>query len=175
MPIVVEKKKPLTLVLTLDDANRKILLGMKKRGFGSNKYNGFGGKLEPGETVLQAAHRELEEESMIKALNMTKVGINLFTFENDPIALEVHVFRSTEYQGTPTETEEMRPEWFPYDNIPFDTMWADDRQWFPYLLQGQHFLGEFHFSEDQKRILAQDLRVVSQVPDEYDLAQRKLK
>jgi hypothetical protein len=27
----------------------KLLLGMKKRGFGMNKYNGFGGKVEKGE------------------------------------------------------------------------------------------------------------------------------
>ena len=40
---------------------------------------------------------------MIQAVDMDKIGINLFTFENDPVALEVHVFRSTEYKGTPTE------------------------------------------------------------------------
>ncbi|KAG2224771.1 hypothetical protein INT45_005295 [Circinella minor] len=174
MPIIIEKKKLFTLVLTLDEKNRKILLGMKKRGFGLNKWNGFGGKLEPGETIVQAAYRELEEEAMIQAVDMDKIGINLFTFENDPVALEVHVFRSTEYKGTPTETEEMRPEWFSYDNIPFDTMWPDDRIWFPLFLKGQQFLGEFHFSEDQKRVLEQDLREVSHVPEEYDLTQRKL-
>ena len=39
-----------------------MLLGMKKRGFGTGKWNGFGGKVEVGETVADAAQRELEEE-----------------------------------------------------------------------------------------------------------------
>jgi len=34
---------------------------MKKRGFGAGRYNGFGGKVEPGETILQGAQRELQE------------------------------------------------------------------------------------------------------------------
>lgn len=28
--------------------NRQLLLAMKKRGFGAGKWNGVGGKLEPG-------------------------------------------------------------------------------------------------------------------------------
>ncbi|KII91254.1 hypothetical protein PLICRDRAFT_173137 [Plicaturopsis crispa FD-325 SS-3] len=37
----------------------QILLGYKKRGFGIGKYNGFGGKVDAGETPAQAAAREL--------------------------------------------------------------------------------------------------------------------
>ena len=47
------EKKPLTLLL-LCDTNR-VLLGMKKRGFGAGKWNGFGGKLERGESIYDAA------------------------------------------------------------------------------------------------------------------------
>ena len=45
------KKKVLTLVYIRDDEN--ILLGLKKRGFGTGKWNGFGGKVQPGETILE--------------------------------------------------------------------------------------------------------------------------
>lgn len=34
--------------------NDKILLGYKKRGFGMGKWNGFGGKVEPNETIVEA-------------------------------------------------------------------------------------------------------------------------
>ncbi|KAL0084734.1 NUDIX hydrolase domain-like protein [Phycomyces blakesleeanus] len=172
--IPIQNKKPFTLVLTLDEPHRKILLGMKKRGFGMNKYNGFGGKLEPTETVEEAAHRELWEESTISARNMKKVGLNLFSFENNPVAMEVHVYVVTEYDGTPTETEEMRPEWFSYDDIPYDDMWTDDRQWIPIMLKNKKFIGEFYFAEDQKRIISQVLEEVDVVPAEFDLSQRKL-
>lgn len=35
----------------------EILLGYKKRGFGKGKWNGFGGKVDPGETIEHAAIR----------------------------------------------------------------------------------------------------------------------
>lgn len=54
--------KPTTLVFPIDEQNR-ILLGRKKRGFGANKYNGFGGKLDDGESFRACAIRELFEES----------------------------------------------------------------------------------------------------------------
>jgi len=47
--------KVCTLVL-IRDASR-VLLGMKKRGFGEGRWNGFGGKVEPGETIAQGALR----------------------------------------------------------------------------------------------------------------------
>ena len=37
--------------------NNQILLGYKKRGFGKGKWNGFGGKVEKGETPQEAAIR----------------------------------------------------------------------------------------------------------------------
>jgi 8-oxo-dGTP pyrophosphatase MutT (NUDIX family) len=42
---------------------------MKKRGFGNGKYNGFGGKVENGETIQQAAIRETIEESGLTPLD----------------------------------------------------------------------------------------------------------
>ena len=48
-------KKLLTLVLVREPG--KILLGMKKRGFGQGRWNGFGGKVENGESILEGAKR----------------------------------------------------------------------------------------------------------------------
>ncbi len=47
--------KIFTLVLVSKKSG--ILLGLKKRGFGEGKWNGFGGKIESGESVMQAAIR----------------------------------------------------------------------------------------------------------------------
>jgi 8-oxo-dGTP pyrophosphatase MutT (NUDIX family) len=41
----------------LDHNDQKILLGLKKRGFGEGKWNGFGGKVHVNETIRQAAVR----------------------------------------------------------------------------------------------------------------------
>lgn len=43
--------------LALIQSNGNILLGMKKRGFGVGRWNGFGGKVHSDETVLEAAKR----------------------------------------------------------------------------------------------------------------------
>lgn len=62
------QRKVLTLVFVRRPAAQdaagaagSVLLGWKKRGFGAFRYNGFGGKVEPGETVAAAAARELLE------------------------------------------------------------------------------------------------------------------
>lgn len=47
--------KLLTLVLIREPS--QILLGLKKYGFGRGKWNGFGGKVEQGETILDGAKR----------------------------------------------------------------------------------------------------------------------
>lgn len=48
-------KKISSLVLLRKSGS--VLLGLKKRGFGAGKWNGFGGKVEDGETMIQCAKR----------------------------------------------------------------------------------------------------------------------
>lgn len=137
-------KKILTLCIVVK--GKRVLLGMKKRGFGEGRWNGFGGKVDENiETIEEGADRELFEESNLKALNMQKVGILDFSFENNPKILEVHVFKITDFIGIPMESEEMKPQWFMLDKIPFDQMWSDDIYWLPLLLSDKLFRGEFLF------------------------------
>jgi hypothetical protein len=50
-------RKIYSLVFVRDKLANKILLGYKKRGFGVNKWNGLGGKCEPGESIIECAKR----------------------------------------------------------------------------------------------------------------------
>ena len=139
-------KKILTLCLTVK--SEKLLLGMKKRGFGEGRWNGFGGKIEAGETIEEAAKREMSEECSIDILAMEKVGIHEFEFAaKHGEILEVHVFRVDEFSREPRETEEMRPQWFAFADIPYDTMWPDDQYWLPLFLEGKKFRTRFLFGE----------------------------
>ncbi|KAK3246454.1 hypothetical protein CYMTET_16878 [Cymbomonas tetramitiformis] len=135
------------MIVHSEGDSRKILLGMKKRGFGAGYYNGFGGKVEPGETIEQAALRELEEEAHVTALDMERRGVLRFIFDDNPQPWEVHVFHATEFSGEPLETDEMAPVWFLEADIPFDKMWADDVHWYPLFLGGKCFRGEFFFTK----------------------------
>lgn len=133
------------LTLCIIHQHPRILLGMKKRGFGAGRWNGFGGKVEKNETIEQAAIREVEEEAGLLPLNMTPMGVLDFEFKNDSEILEVHIFRITDFNGKPTESKEMRPHWFHVNEIPFHQMWADDSYWIPLFLEGKRFRGKFLF------------------------------
>ncbi len=139
-----------------------ILLGKKKRGFGAGRWNGFGGKVAPGETLEQAASRELEEEAGLQAEDLEKFGVLDFSFEGSQKIIGVHIFRTTNYQGQPRESEEMRPRWFKVEEIPFQEMWPDDAYWMPLFLEQRPFTGSFHFDRDSC-ILRQSLKELENI------------
>jgi 8-oxo-dGTP diphosphatase / 2-hydroxy-dATP diphosphatase len=126
----------------------EILLGMKKRGFGEGKWNGFGGKVEKNETIFEGAQRELEEEAGIVCSDLMHSGKLYFEFESgfDKL-MEVHIFSGTKFEGSIQETEEMKPQWFPIKEIPFELMWKDDEIWFDNLLKKKHFTAHFKFKD----------------------------
>ena len=149
-------KKALTLVMVHDQ--EKILLGLKKRGFGMGRWNGFGGKVERGETIAQAAMRELREEAGIEAVNLRPRGIITFTFEKEESnELEVNIFTVSEFVGELIETEEMKPQWFTHQEIPYQDMWADDPHWLPLVLQGKNVKGHFHFDAPGTQVILNNL------------------
>jgi len=137
------RKRILTLCIIHKDS--KILLGMKKRGFGAGFWNGFGGKVKEGESIEEAAKREIKEEIGVVPLDLKKMGILKFQFKGEPEILEVHVFSCSNFEGEIKETEEMAPKWFKIEEIPFDQMWPDDKYWLPLLLEGKNFRGKFYF------------------------------
>jgi 8-oxo-dGTP diphosphatase/2-hydroxy-dATP diphosphatase len=148
------KPKVLTLCLTVKD--NKVLLGMKKRGFGEGRWNGFGGKVEEGETILEAAKRETLEESGLVVKDIEERGLIDFNFMDTGKLMEVHIFDVLSYEGEPVETEEMSPRWFNLEEIPFQSMWPDDPYWFPLFLKKQKFKGRFVF-KDNDIILSQEI------------------
>jgi 8-oxo-dGTP diphosphatase/2-hydroxy-dATP diphosphatase len=151
--------KPKILTLCLTRKESMVLLGMKKRGFGEGRWNGFGGKLEKGESIVEAAIRETREESGIKVEELEEKGVIDFHFLNTGKLLEVHVFNVLKYSGEAIETEEMSPRWFHLDEIPFESMWADDIYWMPIFFKGSKFRGKFVF-EDNNKLLSHKIEIV---------------
>lgn len=126
----------------------RVLLIRKKRGLGAGKINAPGGRVDPGETPLQCARRELEEEVCIRAGATLWSGEHRFQFR-DGYSLHVDVFQSSSFTGTPQETDEAIPIWFEEGAIPFDEMWEDDRLWVPHMLAGRRFSGVYVFDDDR--------------------------
>jgi ADP-ribose pyrophosphatase YjhB (NUDIX family) len=120
--------------------NNQILLAMKKRGFGVNRWNGVGGKPILNENILNTAIRETQEEIGVTPKNISQVATLDFYFQNNPILnQQVIVFLTKEWEGKICETEEMNPKWFNVDKLPFESMWPDDPFWLPLVLANKKF------------------------------------
>jgi 8-oxo-dGTP diphosphatase len=138
-------KDPATLIFVVK--NGSILLIRKKRGLGAGKINGPGGRLEPGESPHDCAIREAREELHITPLGVRFAGENRFQFV-DGYSIHAHVFKATDLEGEPTETEEATPLWTPLTSIPYEEMWEDDRLWLPLVLEDVRFSGRYVFDGD---------------------------
>lgn len=150
---------PATLLFVIRD--HKILLIRKKRGLGAGKINGPGGKLEAGETPLECAIRECQEEIGIhvSAAATEYCGDNRFQFV-DGYSIHVHVFRAYSFEGELVESDEATPLWFDLSQIPYDEMWDDDRYWLPMVVAGTPFSGTWIFDGDE--IVDYELRVTDE-------------
>lgn len=136
------------IILKKDD---EILLGLKKRGFGKGRLNGVGGKLEPGETVEEAAVRETEEEIGVKLTKMEHVADIVFDnlyYKGVPERNMMHVFFGLEWEGEPVESDEIEPHWVKISELDYSKMWCDDEHWYPHVLAGEKVEAWFHFNED---------------------------
>ena len=168
--------KTATLCFVLRNGTRpEILLGRKKRGFGEGKLNGFGGKPEAGESLRDAAAREVFEEAgiQVSADSLQPAGQIVFLFPSRPaFDHHVHVFLTETFDGEPSESEEMAPAWFPLDRIPYDRMWQDDGYWLPRVLAGCTIDAEFRFGEDNETVI--DWRIDEVEPgDGLDVGERE--
>ncbi len=134
-----------TLLFVLRDS--QILLINKKTGLGAGKINGPGGRIDPGETAMEGAIREVQEELCVTPSGVREAGELLFQFV-DGYALYGFVFTATGFAGDLCETREAAPLWTPVDSIPYGKMWADDVLWLPLLLEGRGFRGFFIFDGD---------------------------
>lgn len=157
------KHMTLCLLLKGEGKRREVLLAMKKRDFGKGRYNGFGGKVERGETIKESLIREGKEELGITIVNFYQVTLlDFITVEGEraPSHFRVHTFMSDLWDGEPTESDELRPEWFSTSKIPYKTMWPDDEYWLPEVLSGKNLKATFRFGEKGK-ILSHKIKIIS--------------
>lgn len=133
----------------------KLLLQHKKLGkFGAGKWNGPGGKIEPGESPREAVIREVQEETGLVIYDVKYRGMLDFYFGKKPKPdWTCYVFSTESYKGTPRNLGEGELKWFDFVDIPYKEMWPDDEYWLPLILKGKNFNGYFIYGETGERLI----------------------
>ncbi|HDD63790.1 MAG TPA: 8-oxo-dGTP diphosphatase [Thermoprotei archaeon] len=141
----------------------KVLLIEKLRGFGAGKVNAPGGRIKPGESIIEAAKREVMEEVGLEIYDPEVYGVLEFYFgENKRFPdWRVYVLLSENFQGEPRASDEAKPFWVSIERIPLSLMWSDDRFWLPWLLDKRYFRGIFVFDEKAEALLKASVYQVS--------------
>ncbi len=139
----------------------RLLLQRKSAGrFGEGKWNGPGGKVQPGETQLECVVREVKEETGLTVSRLTERGVVDFYFGEKPEPdWTVHIYTTSTFSGEPKDSDEGELKWFSLDEIPYAEMWEDDTHWLPVLLQGKRFTGVFVYDLEGTRLLRHRLDV----------------
>jgi 8-oxo-dGTP diphosphatase len=132
----------------------------------AGKWNGLGGKLEPDESPLEAALRELAEESGLRLPEERFRGLGCLQFPNFKAHRSedwvVFVFRADvleeEARDVPERTDEGKLHWISPERLPELGFWPGDRHFLPHVVSGTSFMGSIWYrGQDVERHWIQTL------------------
>lgn len=131
----------------------EVLLAEKQKKIGAGFLNGFGGKVEPDDRDIYDANvREVEEEIGIRVAAVRKVGEIVFHNHSDEDELKkmiVHIFTATEWDGEPTETDEMKKiAWYKVEELDYNKFLSADVLFLPQILSGKYVRGVIEYNND---------------------------
>lgn len=121
----------------------------KKNDMHAGKWNGLGGKLEPGETPEECARREIWEESglMVKSLNL-KGMITFPGFSNEE-DWYTFLFVINDFDGELIDSPEGHLQWIQDDKLLALNLWPGDRIFIPWLDESGFFSGKFVYLDGE--------------------------
>lgn len=121
----------------------------KENDMHMGKWNGLGGKLEPGETPEECAIREIYEESGLTVTKPILKGILTFPgFANDE-DWYAFVFVAPEFEGELIESPEGMLKWVDDEQLLDLNLWEGDRIFLPWLEGYRFFSGKFVYVDGQ--------------------------
>ena len=143
------KELPKTVLCYLKRDNCYLLLfrNKKKNDMNRGKWVGVGGHVEMGETINQAAIREIKEETGLDAHSLSCSGE--VTFINDDYEEIMYVYEITDFSGDIIECNEGLLKWIPIKDMYDYPMWEGDKAFLPLLMNhGHYFRMKVYYSKD---------------------------
>lgn len=127
------------------DRQRVLLVHRNRRPDDAHhgKYNGLGGKLEPGEDVVACLRREIREESGLECAEIVLRGtVSWPGFGKGGEDWFGFLFRVDRFVGEPwSENADGPLEWVAVDRVLELPLWEGDRHFLPMVFAGD---GQFH-------------------------------
>ena len=119
----------------------------KQNDMHQGKWNGLGGKLEPGETPEECARREVLEESGLQPHHLALKGLLTFPgFANDE-DWYAFVFVIDAFSGELIDSPEGTLRWIENSELLELNLWEGDRIFLPWLDQEHFFSGKFVYKD----------------------------
>ena len=112
------------------------------------KWNGLGGKFEPGESPEECVIREVREESGLELWQPRLCGLLMFPgFKGND--WYVFVFSARQFGGKLKENEEGYLEWIPEAQLESLSLWPSDHIFLPWIREGKFFSAKFVYEGDE--------------------------
>jgi len=111
------------------------------------KWNGLGGKLDPGETPEECAIREIYEESGLRATNPQLKGFLTFPRFANGEDWYAFVFVVRDFEGQISESPEGVLRWIDDEDLTQLNLWEGDRIFLSWLDLPAFFSGKFVYQE----------------------------
>lgn len=138
-----------TLCYVKRDGQTLMLHRIKKENdMHAGKWNGLGGKLEPGETPEECVVREVAEESGLRLRDPHLRGMITFPAFAGDDDWYTFVYTATRFEGELIESPEGVLAWVPDADLLALALWPGDRIFLPWLQQDAFFSAKFVYKED---------------------------
>ena len=137
---------------------RTLMLHRNKRKGDAHlgKWNGLGGKMEPGESPDECVAREVREESGLAISDARLRGVLTFPAFLDGEDWLVFVYTATRFTGELVEGPEGELSWVDDAKILGLPLWEGDRVFLPWLEEARFFSAKFTYREG--RLVGHDER-----------------
>ena len=127
------------------DQNKTLMIHRikKKNDFHEGKWNGLGGKFEPGESPEECVIREVKEESGLLIKNPKLCGFITFPMFDGIKDWYVFLFTANRFTGKLIDSHEGRLEWIQNGKLLELNLWEGDKIFIPWLTQDKFFSAKF--------------------------------